>query len=104
MSVPPGKAPLYIVVREGIKVNLHVQPGGSRSSLAGIFNDRLKIRLAARAVEGEANRALYQFLSDQFLLPKSCISITHGLSSRDKTVLIKGDPQVLVKRLVDLTA
>lgn len=71
-------------------LELHVQPGASRSEFAGKHGERIKVRLAARAVDGKANAALIEFLAEHFKVPKSRISIVSGLKSRQKRVFIDG--------------
>jgi uncharacterized protein (TIGR00251 family) len=67
-----------------------VQPGASRSEFAGEHDGRLKLRLAAPAVEGKANSALVEFLADYFGVPKRNIRIAAGLKSRRKRVIVEG--------------
>ncbi|HEX6318768.1 MAG TPA: DUF167 domain-containing protein [Burkholderiales bacterium] len=69
-------------------LEVHVQPGASRSEFAGRHGERLKIRLAARAVDGKANEALIEFLAAHFKVRKSSVRITAGLRSRQKRVVI----------------
>ena len=69
-------------------LELHVQPGASRTEIAGLHGERLKIRLAARAVDGRANAALIDFLAAQYGVPRSSVSIEAGLKSRQKRVAI----------------
>lgn len=71
-------------------LELHVQPGASRSEFAGRHGERIKIRLAARAVEGKANEALIEFLAGYFKVPKRNVRIEAGLKSRQKRVVIEG--------------
>lgn len=71
-------------------LELHVQPGASRSEFAGRHGERIKIRLAARAVDGKANAALIEFLAEHFKVPKSRVRIVSGLKSRQKRVIIDG--------------
>jgi uncharacterized protein (TIGR00251 family) len=74
---------------DGILVlELHVQPGASRTEFAGLHGERLKIRLAARAVDGKANAALIAFLAQQYGVPRASVSIEAGLKSRQKRVAI----------------
>ena len=68
----------------------HVQPGASRSEFAGMHGDRIKVRLAARAVDGKANQALVEFLAEHYKVPKRNVRIESGLRSRRKRVLIEG--------------
>lgn len=69
-------------------LQLHVQPGASRSEFAGTHGDRIKIRLAAPSVDGKANEALVEFLAEHFKVPKRNVRITAGLKSRQKRVVI----------------
>lgn len=67
-----------------------MQPGARRSEIAGLHGERLKIRLAARAVEGAANEALREFLAEAFLVGKKDVQIESGAASRQKRVSIQG--------------
>lgn len=49
---------------------------------------RLKVRLAARAVEGAANEALVAFLSGAFGVAKREVRIVAGAQSRQKRVSV----------------
>jgi uncharacterized protein (TIGR00251 family) len=69
-------------------LELHVQPGASRTEFAGRHGERIKLRLAARAIDGRANEALIEFLAEHYHVPKSRIRITSGLKSRQKRVVI----------------
>ena len=77
-------------------LDLHVQPGAKKSEFAGEHGGRMKLRLAAPAVEGKANEALVDFLADYFDVPKRNVRIAAGLKSRQKRVIIEGaEPQRL---------
>ena len=71
-------------------LELHVQPGASRSEFAGKHGERIKVRLAARAVDGKANEALIEFLAEHYNVPKRNVRIESGLKSRQKRVLNEG--------------
>ena len=71
-------------------LELHVQPGAPRSEFAGRHGDRIKVRLAAPAVEGKANEALVEFLAAYFDVPKRNVRIAAGHKSRRKRVVIEG--------------
>ena len=71
-------------------LDLHVQPGAKRSEFAGEHGGRMKLRLAAPAVEGKANEALVEFLADYFGVPKRNVRIAAGLKSRQKRVIVDG--------------
>lgn len=71
-------------------LELHVQPGASRTEFAGKHGERIKLRLAARAVDGKANAALIEFLAEYYGVPKRNVRIEAGLKSRQKRVAIEG--------------
>ena len=71
-------------------LNLHVQPGARKSEFAGEHGGRMKLRLAAPAVDGKANDALVEFLAGYFGVPKRNVRIAAGLKSRQKRVVIEG--------------
>lgn len=71
-------------------LELHVQPGASRSEFAGRHGERIKVRLAARAVDGKANDALIEFLAAHYGVKKRDVRILSGLKSRQKRVEVNG--------------
>lgn len=75
---------------ERIVLALHVQPGAARTAVVGLHGARLKVRLAARAVDGRANAALIAFLADRLGAARRDVVIEAGLGSRSKRVVVRG--------------
>jgi uncharacterized protein (TIGR00251 family) len=71
-------------------LDVHVQPGAKRSEFAGQHGERIKIRLAAPAVDNKANIALVEFLAEHYKVPKARVRIASGLKSRQKRIVIEG--------------
>ena len=71
-------------------LELHVQPGAKQSEFAGMHGKRIKVRIAAPAVDDKANTALVDFLAGYFGIPKRNVSILSGVKSRSKRVSIEG--------------
>jgi uncharacterized protein (TIGR00251 family) len=71
-------------------LDVHVQPGARRSEFAGEHGGRVKIRLAAPAVENKANEALVAFLAEHYGVPRRSVRIASGFKSRAKRVVIDG--------------
>lgn len=70
-------------------LRVKVIPKASKSEIVGWEGEVLKVRLKAVPEKGEANEELIRFLSREFKIPKSSITIVRGHTSREKTVLIK---------------
>ena len=70
-----------------------VTPGGGRDALAGLAEDRLRVRLRAKAVEGRANTALTVFLAECFGLRPRQVRIVSGEKSRKKIVRITAESE-----------
>jgi len=67
-------------------LTVHVQPNARASAIAGLHGDALKLRIAAPAIENQANVALIDFLHQWFKLPSSRITIRQGARGRRKLV------------------
>lgn len=74
----------------GAFLDVRVQPGARENRVIGRIEGRLKIKINAPALEGEANAALLGFLSEKFGVPKTRLKIVRGERSRAKRVLIEG--------------
>jgi hypothetical protein len=76
---------------DGWALALHVQPGAKRSAAAGLHGERLKLRIAAPAVDGRANEALIAFVAANLGVPKACVAVAKGERSREKLVVVSGE-------------
>ena len=63
---------------------------GARKAMIKNEGGILKIYLTAPAVDGKANKALIEILSERLGAAKRQIEITKGLQSRRKTITIYG--------------
>ena len=70
-----------------------MQPGAKRTEVVGLHGGRLKIRLAARAVDGAANAALVAFLAEALGAARRDVVIEAGATSRQKRVSVVGATQ-----------
>lgn len=75
--------------KKGAALAIRVTPRASHNEIIEIQNDgTVKIRLTAPPVEGKANQALIEFLSEVLEVPRSRIEIVAGTGGRDKLVSI----------------
>lgn len=87
--------------KEGIILSLRISPNASKNSF--IKEDAgLKVKITAQPIDGKANKALIEFLSKQFKVPKSYFEILKGETSKDKTLLIKNIDNEKVEFIKDL--
>lgn len=76
-----------------------VTPRAKENKIVGWKDGVLRVRLAAPPVDGKANAALIDFLSDAWGVSKSSISIVRGETAREK-VLEVPDNAPLQNRLI----
>ncbi|HVO18487.1 MAG TPA: DUF167 domain-containing protein [Anaeromyxobacter sp.] len=74
----------------GAVLELLVQPRASRTRVVGEHDGRLKVQLAAPPVEGEANRALVEFLAGELGVRRADVAVVRGEAGRRKTVRVTG--------------
>lgn len=65
-----------------------IQAGKKTDQVIGIHDQRLKIKVAAPASEGKANKRLLKLFSRWCAVPKSRVEILKGLTSHQKTIAI----------------
>lgn len=82
------------------RIVLYCQPGAKQTRIAGLHDGKPKIQLRAPPVDGEANKALIAFLSELCALPKSCVTIENGTSSRTKRINVEGLSDEALRRLL----
>ena len=70
----------------GIIVRLKIVPNSSKNEII-LEDEFIKVKVTAQPIENKANKALVEFLSKQFKIPKSCIEILKGETSKEKTIL-----------------
>ncbi len=84
---------------DAVRFAVRVQPRASRSEVAGLHGDAMKVRLAAPPVDGAANEALVRLLADLLGIPRRAVRIEGGHASRSKLVEVDGVDIEAVRRL-----
>ena len=87
-------------VSDGVEIDISVSPRSDRSGTEGIdeWRKRLTVRVKAPPLDGRANKEVESLFKD---ITGCKSTVTRGQTSRQKTVLIKGDPKVIIKKLSD---
>ncbi len=89
---------MFKETKDGIILVLHISPNASKNEFIKT-GDGIKVKITALPVDGKANKALIEFLSKQFKIPKSSIEILKGQSSKDKTLLIRTFDEDVIEEL-----
>lgn len=80
------------------KIAVRVYPNSTTNAVVGPIGGVLQIKVSAPPVKGKANDELIAFLSKMLGISKSQISITRGLTTRNKVIAIEGLAQETVMR------
>ena len=72
------------------RLHLTVSPGAARSELLRSPEGELRVRVAAPAREGKANKELLRFLAARLGLSPSRVRLVRGEGSRHKVVEVEG--------------
>lgn len=72
---------------DGYKFKIKVV-ANSKVNLIDFGEEYIRIKIMARAVEGKANKAIIEYLSNVLKVPKSKITIVNGEKSSIKTIQI----------------
>jgi hypothetical protein len=73
----------------GITFRVKVVPAGSRTSIEGMYDNMLKVKLSAVPEKGKANEALIEFLAEKLGVKRKFVKIVSGLTSKVKQVAVE---------------
>ncbi|NTU68179.1 MAG: DUF167 domain-containing protein [Chlorobiaceae bacterium] len=75
---------------DGVCLSVRVQPRSSRSGVAGMYGQSVKICLKSAPVDDAANLECCTLLAKVLGVPRSRVSVVSGRSSRSKVMKIEG--------------
>lgn len=75
-------------IQNGIIITIKISPNSSKNEFVE-NSDCIKLKITAPPVDGKANKAVIEFLSKTFKVPKSYFEIVRGETSKEKSILIK---------------
>lgn len=87
---------------------MRLTPRARADRIGGLTADEtgksvLKVAVTAVPEDGKANAALLALLAKTWRLPKSALSVAAGHTGRNKSVVIAGNSNELMKLLTDWT-
>lgn len=84
---------------EAVRFSVRLQPRASKNEIVGLLGSSLRIRVTAPPVDGLANEALIDFLSEALDISRRNVCIVSGHSSRTKVVEVSEVDLEVVRRL-----
>jgi uncharacterized protein (TIGR00251 family) len=96
LTVPP----FLRCTATGVTIEVSVQPRARRAALE-LREGSLRVAVTQPADEGRANAAVISLLSQTWRIPKSTLAVVHGATARRKVLSARGDPDLLVGRIVE---
>jgi len=91
----------FHVASAGVTFAVKIHPRAKKNAVTGFVGDALKLSLTAPPIDGRANDACIDFLSDLLRVPRSCITIVSGQTSRRKIILVTGISTDLIKTTLE---
>jgi uncharacterized protein YggU (UPF0235/DUF167 family) len=91
-----------------VRILVRVKPGASATLVGGRYDGpagaALVVSVAARAVEGQATKAVLRAVAEALGVRRSAITLVHGAASRDKLLEVVGDEAEIGSKLKQLLA
>lgn len=76
--------------KDGVYIDIQVQPRARRPGVRGIHGQRLRIAVAEPPEGGRANMATVQAVADLLNSPSKAVSLVAGATSRQKRLFVRG--------------
>jgi len=84
----------------GVELNVRVIPRARKTTLDGVRDDALLVRVAAPPLDGAANDALIEYFAGALRLPRRAVRLVSGERGRKKRLAIDGVSADLVRELL----
>jgi uncharacterized protein YggU (UPF0235/DUF167 family) len=91
-----------------MRILVRVKPGASRTAVGGRYDGpagvALVVAVEARAVEGQATKAVLRAVAQALGVKRSAITLVRGATSRDKLLEVTGREAEIEPKLKQLLA
>jgi uncharacterized protein len=83
-----------------VRVTIRVRPGAGRTSVGGVHDGALVVRVSAPAVDGRATEAALAAIAAAFGVRRRHVSLVSGATSRTKAVEVDGGTDERLQELL----
>jgi len=94
-----------LTVREtngGVVFTAKIVPGSSKTTIAGLYDGMLRVKVCAPAEKGKANKCLLEFLAKKLGVKRNSVGIISGQTNPAKSVEVSGiSTEMLLKKLIE---
>ena len=73
---------------DGLIIKVKIVPNSSKNDIV-LEEEFIKVKVTAQPIENKANKAVIEYLSKYFKVPKTSIVVLRGETSKEKTLLLK---------------
>ena len=79
------------ITDDGVIIELKIIPNSSKNGfvMPESPDSPIKLKVTAQPIENKANKAVIEYLSKYFKIPKTSICVLKGETSKEKTILLK---------------
>jgi len=81
-------------------IEIKAVPGASRSRIAGLHGDAVKVQIAAAPEKGRANEALCALVAETLGVARRDVAVVRGATSAKKTLRVEGLSPDAARRLL----
>lgn len=86
---------------DGLIIKIKIVPNSSKNEIV-LEEEFTKVKVTAQPIENKANKALVEFLSKTFKIPKTSIEILKGETSKEKTILLRTNDENKQSAIISL--
>lgn len=73
-----------------IVIRVKAIPGASRDAVAGMLDDRLKVRISAAPEDGKANKAICKLIAQSLAIKPNQVQVINGHTNPLKSIQLNG--------------
>ena len=84
----------------GVELDVRVIPRARKTSLDGVRDDALLMRVAAAPLDGAANDTIIEYFANVLRLPRRAVRVVSGQRARKKRIAIEGLSADRVRELI----
>lgn len=91
----------FVIKDNGVYIKIRISPNASKNQIM-YDGDIVKLKVTVQPIEGKANKAVIEYLSKLFKVPKTSLEIVKGVTSKDKTIFIKTDDNEKIEMIKNI--